>query len=421
MELGVLTLDDFDVKGKVILLRVDINSPIDRQSKRIKDDTRIQRTLPTLAELVERGARTVVLAHQGDPLDYQNFTDLTEHADRLRAFLDHPVAYLDDVAGPAARKRIQAMKDGELLLLENVRIHTEETIVFEESVRLSPEAQAQTYIVRNLAPLAEVFVCDAFAAAHRSEPTLVGLAQVLPSAAGRLFEQELRVLTQVRSRPERPCLFILGGAKILDAFKMMRAALEEDAADKVLTCGLTGEIMLIASNHDLGANTNALLEQMNLLEFVEPAREVLHTHKERVLIPEDVAFMEDSIRRERLSKDLPTADLIVDIGQRTIETYCREIEEAATIFVNGPAGIYEEQASSYGTRILWQAIADSPAFSVIGGGDSIAAANNFDLLDGFSYVCTAGGGLVRFLAGEELPVITALQESASRYAKGTNP
>ncbi len=247
MQLDVLTLDDFELRSKTVLLRVDINSPVDLATKAIKDDTRIQRCLPTIRELAEKGARVVVLAHQGDPLDYQNFTSLEQHARSLSRLLGREVAFLDDVAGPAARERIRRLRDGEILLLENVRIHTEETIIFEEEVNLSPAEQAKTYIVRNLAPLADLYVCDAFAAAHRSEPTLVAFQELLPSAAGRLFEEELRALTAVKANPERPCLFVLGGAKILDAFKMMRVALESGAADGVLTAGLTGQIMLLAA------------------------------------------------------------------------------------------------------------------------------------------------------------------------------
>ena len=187
MTLGVLTLDHLELEGKTVLLRVDINSPVDRQTKKIRDDTRIRRCLPTIRELAGRGARVVVLAHQGDPLAYQNFTPLAQHAEILSRLLGQPVAYLDDVAGPAARDRIRSLKNGDILLLENVRIHTEETIVFEERVPLSPAEQAETYIVRNLAPLADLYVCDAFAAAHRSEPTLVGFPELLPAAAGWLF------------------------------------------------------------------------------------------------------------------------------------------------------------------------------------------------------------------------------------------
>lgn len=417
--MNVLTLDDFELQNKTVLLRVDINSPVDRQTGQIKDDTRIRRCLPTIQELAERGARVVILAHQGDPLDYHNFTPLAQHAQVLARLLGHPVIYLDDVAGPAARERIRALQDGEILLLENVRLHTEETIVFEEAVQLSPAEQAQTYVVRNLAPLADLYVCDAFAAAHRSEPTLVGFPQVLPAAAGRLFEQELRVLTQVRGQPERPCLFLLGGAKILDAFKMMHTALQSGAADAVLTAGLTGEIMLIAAGYDLGPATLAFLERKKLLGFVEPARELLRAFADRLHYPLDVAIIRGSERQQLSRDDLPAPDMIVDVGQQTVAAYSERIAAAGTVFVNGPAGAYEQDAATLGTRALWAALAASPAFTVIGGGDSIAAARKFGLLEGFSYVCTAGGGLVRFLAGESMPVVEALAGSAQARRETT--
>jgi phosphoglycerate kinase len=418
MSLGILTLDDFQLEGKTILLRVDINSPVDRETKRIKDDTRIRRCLPTIRELVEKGARTVILAHQGDPIDYQNFTPLAQHAEALTRLLGRPVRYLDDVAGPGARALIGTLRNGDLLLLENVRLHTEETILFEEEVKLSPAAQAQTYVVRNLAPLADLYVCDAFAAAHRSEPTLVGLPQVLPSAAGRLFEEELRILTQVRSYPARPCLFLLGGAKILDAFKMMRSALEGGAADAVLTVGLTGQIVLVAAGYDLGSQNIDFLAGKDLLQFVEPARQLLAAYPERLHYPLDVATRSAKGRQELACDQLPATGLVVDIGQRTVDCYAQLIATAGTVFANGPAGIYEESISEFGTRALWTAMAESPAFTVVGGGDSIAAAKRFGLLDGFSYVCTAGGGLVRFLAGEPLAVVEALREAAEREGKG---
>jgi phosphoglycerate kinase len=417
MSLLVLTLDDFELSGKTVLLRVDINSPVDLDTKEIVDDTRIRRCLPTIRELADQGARTVILAHQGDPMDYQNFTPLAQHAETLSRLLARPLAYLDDVAGPEARKRVCSLQDGELLMLENVRIHTEETIIFEGEVRLSPSEQAQTYVVRNLAPLADLYVCDAFAAAHRSEPTLVGFPEVLPSAAGRLFEEELRVLTQVRDQPDRPCLFLLGGAKILDAFKMMRAALESGTADSVLTAGLTGEIMLLAAGHDLGDATAAFLEEKNLAQFVEPARELLETFGDRLHYPLDVAVLCNGERKELSRESLPVGALIVDIGQQTVEDYGARIAAAGSLFVNGPVGIYEQEAAAYGTRTLWEAMAEAAAFTVIGGGDSIAAARKFDLLDSFSYVCTAGGGLVRFLAGEPMAVVNALREAADRQRK----
>jgi phosphoglycerate kinase len=239
----------------------------------------------------------------------------------------------------------------------------------------------------------------------------------LPSAAGRLFEEELRVLTQVRDQPDRPCLFLLGGAKILDAFKMMRAALESGTADSVLTAGLTGEIMLLAAGHALGNATTALLEEKNLLQFIEPARELLGTFGDRLQYPRDVAVLSEGERHELPRESLPAHALLVDIGQQTVEDYGARIAAAGSLFVNGPAGIYEQEAAAYGTRTLWEAMAAADAYTVIGGGDSIAAARKFDLLNTFSYVCTAGGGLVRFLAGEPMAVVSALREAAVRQRK----
>ena len=194
---GICTLDDVEVAGSTVLLRVDINSPIDRVTKRIKDDTRIQCSLPTIRELVADRARVVILAHQGDPLDYENFISLKEHAQVLSRLLGQEVGFIEDVAGPEAQDRIKGLGEGEVLLLENVRIHTEETILFEEAVELSPAEQAKTFLVRQLAPLGDLYVCDAFAAVHRAEPSLVGFSHLLPSACGRLFQQELEALSQV--------------------------------------------------------------------------------------------------------------------------------------------------------------------------------------------------------------------------------
>jgi phosphoglycerate kinase len=413
MTRDILNLDDFDFQGKTVLLRVDINSPIDPQTKRIKDDTRIKRSLPTIEELSGKAAKVVILAHQGDPLDYQNFTTLEEHAQILARLLGQEVTYIDDVVGPAAREMIRALEEGQILLLENIRIHTEETIIFEEMVKLSPRRQTDTLLVRKLAPLADIYVCDAFAAAHRSEPSLVGFPEILPSACGRLFQEELRVLEQIRDHPKRPCLFLLGGAKILDAFKMMGRVLEEGSADHILTGGLVGQVMLRAAGYPLGKLSDRCLEERNLDQFVGLARDLLREHGEKVLCPQDVAVEGDG-RREIDITSLPAEGLIMDIGKRTIETYTRLIAEAGTIFVNGPLGIYEREEAGFGTRSLWEAIADSQAFSVIGGGDTITAAKRFGVQDKVSYICTAGGGLIRFLSGEKLAVVEALRKAARR-------
>ena len=415
--MDILTLDDFDFEGKTVILRVDINSPLDPQTGRIVDDNRILRSLPTIRELSDGRAKVVMLAHQGDTLDYQNLGPLKQHASMLSRLLDRPVAYIDDVAGPAARERVRRLKPGEILLLDNVRFHTEEVSTFRNYVKLSPKEMMKTYIVRNLAPLGDLYVCDAFAAAHRAAPTLVGFPEVLPAAGGRLFVEEYGVLKRVRDNPQRPCVFMLGGAKISDAFGMMGKVLADGTADRVLTTGLTGLVMLWAAGIELGRVPEAYLRDRGLEPFVAQAASLLQKYGERIVYPEDLAI-DDGGRREIPVSALPVETELIDIGSRTIAHYASILQEARTIFVNGPAGVYETKAGSLGTESLWKAIAEAPGYSVIGGGDTVAAARRFGVVDQMSYVSTAGGALIQFLSGRKLPVIEALRRAKQRYTGG---
>ena len=414
MEAGILTLDDFDFRDKTVILRVDINSPIDPKTHQLADDNRIRKSAPTMRELADAGARVAVLAHQGDTEDYQNLISLEQHAARLSDVLGRPVGFVDDVCGPAARECVRTLGRGELLLLNNVRYLTEEVSTFVNFVKLTPRQLAGTWLVRSLAPLADYFVCEAFAAAHRSSPSLVGFAEVLPTAGGRLLVEEFGALARVKENPTHPCVYVLGGARIADAFSMMEQVLGQGAADQVLTGGLTGEVMLLAKGHRLGAPTEQLIQDRGLAPFVERARRLLDRYADRILYPDDLAV--DTRGRQELSlAELPSPHLIVDIGQLTIARYTEAINRAATIFVNGPAGVYEQPASAVGTQRLWTAIADGPGYSVIGGGDSVAAARRFGVRERMGYVCTSGGGMVRFLSGQALPVIDALRRAALRH------
>jgi phosphoglycerate kinase len=415
MDAGILTLDDFDFRDKTVILRVDINSPIDHRAGRLADDNRILKSLPTIRELSEMGARVVMLAHQGDTEDYQNLVSLALHAERLSELLTRPVGFLDDIAGPAAIERIKALQSGELLLLNNVRYLTEEVSTFVNFVKLTPEQMAQTRLVRNLAPLADYYVCEAFAAAHRSAPSLIGFAEVLPAAGGRLFVDELSALTRVKESPTPPCVYVLGGARITDAFSMMKQILSKGTADYVLTSGLNGEVMLLAQGYQLGAPTERLIQDKGLSPFIDRARELLDAYGDRILYPTDLA-VDDGGRKEVPLEDLPVDHLLADIGEQTISRYIEVIGKAMTIFVNGPAGIYEQPVSALGTERLWTAIADAPGYSVIGGGDSVAAAARFNVRDRMGYVCTSGGGMVRFLSGQVLPVVEALRRAKQRCA-----
>ena len=246
MRFGIRTLDELDVKGKTVLCRVDINQPVDRATGTLKSINRIRACVPTVRELSDKGAKLVLMAHQGSDIEYKNFYTTKPHAAVLTELLGREVKWIDDVCGPAAREAIRSLKEGEILLLDNVRFVSEEQTLFETKLHLTHEQQAKTLLVEKLAPLGDVYVCDAFAAAHRDQPSLCGFEQVLPSAMGRLFEQEYCTVSQVMEEPVRPCVFVLGGAKISDAFLMMQTVLSRGVADKILTGGLVGNIFLTA-------------------------------------------------------------------------------------------------------------------------------------------------------------------------------
>jgi phosphoglycerate kinase len=287
MPINAPSIDDYQLAGKRVLLRVDINSPVDPDTKRIADETRIDKSLPTIRDLAEAGARLVIIAHQGDTLDYHNLISLEEHSRKLAEKLDRPVGFIDDVAGPAARARIEELENGDILVLENVRFLTEEVSTFESSVKLTPEEMTATYLVRSLAPLFDLYVNDAFAAAHRNAPSMVAFQQLLPFAAGRLLVSELEALDAVAGDPVRPCYFVLGGLKISDAFGMLRQVLAEGTADLVLTTGVTGLVMLLASGQRLGEPTERFIADRSLDVFVPEAREHLSTHPGKILLPVD--------------------------------------------------------------------------------------------------------------------------------------
>lgn len=413
MEQGILTLDDFDYRNKTVILRLDINSPIDSETGELVDDNRIRKSVPTVRELSAAGAGVVMLAHQGDTEDYKSLVDLAPHARRLSELLSRPVGFLDDIAGPAALRAVQDLKSGQLLLLNNVRYLSEEVSTFVKLVKLTPDEMSRARLVRNLSPVADAYVCEAFAAAHRSAPSLIGFAEVLPAAGGRLFVHELGVLAELREDPTPPCVYLLGGSRIADAFGMMERVLDEEKADYVLTAGLTGEVMLLAEGHRLGEPTERLIEDKGLIGYVDQARELLAEHRPRILYPSDLAMI-DGGRMEIRLDDLPAPHLLIDVGRRTISRYLEIIHQAAMIFVNGPAGIYENAPGALGTERLWHAVADAQGYSVIGGGDSVAAAKRFGVADRIGYVCTSGGGMVRFLSGQDLPVVETLRRAARR-------
>lgn len=416
MRFGINTLDELDVFGKTVLCRVDINQPVDRATGTLKDITRIKACVPTIKELSDRGAKVVLLAHQGSDIEYKNFYTTQPHSKVLTQLLNREVQFIDDVCGPAAREKIKTLRNGDILLLDNVRFMSEEQTLFELKLCLTHEQQAQTLLVQKLAPLADIYVCDAFAAAHRDQPSLCGFEQVLPSAIGKLFEKEFCVISELMENPKRPCTFVLGGAKISDAFMMMETVLSNGVADKVLTGGLVANILLAAKGEEIGSGSIDFILKSNYGEFIGKAKVLYEKYYDKIVLPCDLAYVKDGKRCEVAIGNVPKEDIsATDIGSDTAKQYANIIQKSKTVFVNGPMGIFEKTETELGTKTIWCALGETEAYTVVGGGDSITATTKYGLTEKMSYICTGGGALIRFLTGEELPVVKALRHAANKF------
>ena len=403
-----LTLDDFNVAGKVVLLRVDINVPYDPGTGRISDSERLRAHAETVRELADKKAKVVVLAHQGRKGD-PDFIHLDQHAMLLSKHSGKPVAFVDDVIGGKAESSIRRLREGEVLLLDNVRFLEDETL------EKPPSEHSRSMIVKALAPLGDLFVNDAFSAAHRSHASIVGFTEVLPSAAGRVMERELRACEKALN-PERPNMFILGGAKPEDCISIMRHMLSRGLLDRVLSCGLVGQLVLAARGINLGVGNRAFLEKKKALQLLSEVEEMDRKYGDRIEAPMDVAVDANGVRLEIPVRDLPTEHLIMDIGRETVRKYSGILKEAKTVVVKGPAGVYERDEFKAGTRKLLEVVSQLKAFTLIGGGDTSVAAEQLGFSkSAFSYVSIAGGALITYLSGEPMPGVEALREAAKRF------
>jgi len=406
------TLDNVDVKDKTVIIRVDINSPLDPKTGEIIDDTRILASAVTIKELSRKGAKIVLLAHQGR-LGESDFTILEKHAKRLSEAAGMKVTYLMDLFyGPEVSAAVKAMKPGEVILLENVRF------LAEESVSRTMEEQAKTRFVRMLAPLAQIFVNDAFAAAQRPHASIIGFAPVLPSYAGRLMEKEINGMRRSLS-PERPCIYLLGGAKCDDVVKIMEHSLNKGTVDKVLTGGLLANIFLMVSGKDLGGPNVKKIMDKNDGKMVERAKKLYADHGDRIITPVDF-MVEDMGEPKAISLgEFPKNYEILDVGPRTITEYSKALAEAKTIIAKGPMGLFEKKGFERGTVELFKAMADSEAYTILGGGHTVAVANAAGLQGKIKHISTGGGAAVSFLSGGKMPGIEALLHSKqSMQSKG---
>jgi len=401
-------LDDFDLRGKKVLLRVDINSPVDEKTLALEDGSKILSSVPTIREIVDRGGKVVVLAHQGRPGDY-DFIPLNEHANYLSRYLGRKVRYVDDIFGSHALKAINGLAEGECVLMKNVRYFGE------EQASRSPDEHAQSELVKTLAPRFDLYINDAFASSHRSHASLVGFTAVLPSAAGRLLEREITTLSEVFQAPRRPSTYIFGGKKLSDALAAIEKLAKKDSVDHILIAGLAGYGFLWCLGKKVGSRTEELIKKDMTDEAVGQAKRLWAEHEEKIMLPSDAAVEEDGERKEYAIGALPADAAALDIGADTIARFSETIMKSSTVFLSGPPGVFEREMFAEGTKAVFNAIVESGAFSVIGGGHSSAAANKLGLMDKFSYCSTGGGALERLMLGKPMPVIEALRESAKRF------
>ena len=397
------TIDDFDVEDKTVLVRIDINSPVDPSSGIILDDTRLKLHAQTVKELSNKGAKVVLLAHQSRP-GKKDFSTLAQHADALSGILNLRVKYIDSLFSNAAKEAIKALKPHEILLLENARFYSEETL------SRTPLEQSKTHLVTQLSPLIDYFVNDAFAAAHRSQPSLVGFTVNTPSAAGRVMEKELTVIQDALDNVEHPCVFLLGGMKPDDSIDVMENVLSNGTADSVLTTGIVGNIVLWASGADIGEVNKQFIIAKGYEDMVARSKELIERFGDKVKYPIDVACQINGNRVDIDSSEIPN-ESIFDIGEKTIALYAKEIRNAKYIFANGPAGVFEDPQFAMGTEDLINAMANSDGFTLIGGGHIAAATAGLGLEEYMSHLSSGGGACISMLAGKELAAVEALKNS----------
>ena len=382
---------DLDVGGKRVLVRVDFNVPV--KDGEVTDDTRIRRALPTIRYLLQEGARPVLISHLGRPKgepDQRYAMDPV--ATRLQELLGEPVEKLDAAVGPEVVEALNDWSGKGVVLLENSRFYPGET-------------SNDPGFADQLAALAEVYVDDAFGAAHRAHATTVGVPDRLPAAAGFLMEEEIDYLDKVLEDPERPVVAILGGAKVSDKLGVIESLL--GTADTLLIGGAMGFTFFRALGYEVG---NSLVED----DYLEEAKRLMEEAADRLVLPVDVVVadaMEEGAESETVSVDgIPAGKMGLDIGPETVSLFEGHISGASTIFWNGPMGVFEIAAFAKGPEGVARAVAESGATSVVGGGDSVAAVNKLGLEDQMSHISTGGGASLEYVEGKELPGIAVLPD-----------
>ncbi|VVC03717.1 Phosphoglycerate kinase [Candidatus Bilamarchaeum dharawalense] len=390
---------DYDVKGKRILVRVDLNCPV--KDGKIIGDTRLRAHAITIKELSDRGGRLIVLSHQGRK-GKEDFLSLEQHAKRLHQLIGRDVIFIDALVSEKAVNAIKSLNDGDIIVLDNVRhLHCE-----------TEHPHGEGEIIHHLSPVADYYVLDALSVAHRKHSSVVGFSKRIPSFAGDILAAEVEAVEKVRHG--RDTTFIFGGSKVEDSFEVMKRWLAEGRARHILVGGALSVLMLYATGHSVGDSLK-YLEDSGLMEYVPAAKELVEKNKDKIVLPVDVAVSIDNKRQEVDVGHIKNGQ-IWDIGEKTIEKYKEIIANSHTIVMNGPAGVYEIDDFAKGTRSLLEAVAKSKAFSLLGGGHTLSALDRFNLnKKHFGYVSLSGKALIEYLCGAQLPGIVALDDNEKKF------
>lgn len=387
---------DLNLRGKVVLKRVDLNSPV--SDGKVLPNHRIREHAKSVRELSDMGAKIVLLSHQGSPGD-EDFITLKQHALLLAEEVERPVKFVPDVCGEEAKKAIKELKNGEILLLENVRFEEDE---------MKKESVSEAKIVKELSPLADYFILDALSVSHRKQASVVGFEKKIPVLAGRTLMKEIEALNKVTGREE--VVFIMGGSKVEDSLKIIKKQLGRK--NKFLLGGAMANLFLHADGNDIGASMDYLITN-DFLKHANEVKEILAKHRKQIILPVDVGVRDRSGKRKDVRVGEKINGEILDIGSETSKKYSEIIKRAKNVVMNGPMGVYEMPDFSEGTREVLKAISESKAFSLIGGGHTISALEALGIdKKRIGYISLSGKAFLRYLSGEELVGVEMLRKRA---------
>jgi len=407
----VLTLDDVRLGGKVVLYRVDVNSPLEPSSGAFLDDSRLRAIIPTLRTL--QNSKVVMLGHQSRPGKI-DFTNMEQHADRISRLIGKKVKFVSDICGDEAISSIKSLKIGEMLFLDNIRMHEDENSMKKASL----EETAQSEIVRKLSPVIDVYVTDAFAASHRNSPSLTGFYDSVPCIAGHLMSKEISNLQIAVNDPPRPYIAILGGTKCDDSLKVAKNLIDKGIIDTIPVVGVVGNMMLWASGVDIGEGNKSFIRNALGDDFQDTwslAEFLYESHKEFFLLPSDIAVEVDGNRVAMNVSELPTKYPIYDIGISTLQEIRPLMINAGCILWNGPASYFELPGFAFGTIEILNMCTESSAVTIVGGGHTSSLVSNRGVADSVTHNSTGGGACLTMLSGGLMPVIESLNKSNDKF------